>query len=61
MNGVHLFAGQGFEAEIMRYFKVWGIPRYLILGKGNKILQVNAPRPGDEAYEALIEIGEGTE
>lgn len=59
MKGVHLFAGKGFEAEIMKYFKVWGIPRYLMLGRGNTILKVNAPRPGDEAYEALIEIGEG--
>lgn len=57
MGGVHLFAGKGFEAEIVRYFKVWGIPRYLILGKDNKIVDVNAPRPGDEAYEALIQIG----
>lgn len=57
MRGVHLFAGKGFEAEIVRYFKVWGIPRYLILGKDNKIIDVNAPRPGDEAYEALIQIG----
>lgn len=57
MGGVHLFAGKGFEAEIVRYFKVWGIPRYLILGKDNKIIDVNAPRPGDEAYEALIQIG----
>lgn len=56
MGGVHLFAGKGFEAEIMKYFKVWGIPRYLIIGKDNKISDVNAPRPGDEAYEALKEI-----
>ena len=56
MGGVHLFAGKGFEAEIMKYFKVWGIPRYLIIGKDNKIVDVNAPRPGDEAYEVLKEI-----
>jgi thiol-disulfide isomerase/thioredoxin len=56
MGGVHLFAGKGFEAEIMKYFKVWGIPRYLIIGKDNKIINVNAPRPGDEAFEVLKEI-----
>lgn len=56
MRGVHLFAGRGFEADIMRYFKVWGIPRYLIIGKDNKLVSPNAPRPGDEAYEALIDI-----
>lgn len=56
MRGVHLFAGRGFEADIMRYFKVWGIPRYLIIGKGNKLVSPNAPRPGDEAYEALIGV-----
>jgi large subunit ribosomal protein L13 len=28
----------------------------LIIGKDNKIIDVNAPRPGDEAYEALKEI-----
>lgn len=55
MRGVHLFAGKGFEAEIMRYFKVWGIPRYLIIGKDNKLISPNAPRPGDEAYNVLME------
>jgi thiol-disulfide isomerase/thioredoxin len=53
MRGVHLFAGRGFEADIMKYFKVWGIPRYLIIGKDNKLVSPNAPRPGDEAFEAL--------
>jgi thiol-disulfide isomerase/thioredoxin len=53
MRGIHLFAGKGFEAEIMKYFKVWGIPRYLIIGKDNKIVTVNAPRPGDEAFALL--------
>lgn len=61
MGGVHLYAGNGFDAEIMQYFKVWGIPRYLIIGKDNKLISPNAPRPGDEAYEVLIKIGEGTE
>jgi len=56
MRGVHLFAGKGFQAEIMQYFKVWGIPRYLIIGKDNKIIDVNAPRPGDEAFELLFNI-----
>lgn len=56
MRGTHLFAGKGFQAEIMQYFKVWGIPRYLIIGKDNKIIDVNAPRPGDEAFEALSKI-----
>jgi thiol-disulfide isomerase/thioredoxin len=56
MRGVHLFAGKGFQADIMQYFKVWGIPRYLIIGKDNKIIDVNAPRPGDEAFEVLSKI-----
>jgi thiol-disulfide isomerase/thioredoxin len=56
MRGEHFFVGRGFEAEIMKYFKVWGIPRYLIIGKGNKLVSPNAPRPGDEAYAALIEV-----
>lgn len=56
MRGVHLFAGKGFQAEIMQYFKVWGIPRYIIIGKDNKIIDVNAPRPGDEAFEVLSKI-----
>lgn len=55
MRGVHVYAGQGFEADIMKYFKVWGIPRYLIIGKGNKLFNANAPRPGDEAVAALLE------
>jgi thiol-disulfide isomerase/thioredoxin len=53
LRGIHLFAGRGFEADIMKYFKVWGIPRYLIIGKDNKLVSPNAPRPGDEAIEVL--------
>jgi thiol-disulfide isomerase/thioredoxin len=53
MRGIHLFAGKGFEADIMKYFKVWGIPRYVIIGKNNKLVSPNAPRPGDEALEVL--------
>jgi thiol-disulfide isomerase/thioredoxin len=56
MRGVHLFAGKGFESEIMKYFKVWGIPRYIIIDKDNKIFTVNAPRPGDEPYEVLVSL-----
>lgn len=56
MRGIHLFAGKGFEADIMKYFKVWGIPRYLIIGKDNKLISPNAPRPGDEAFDVLKEI-----
>ena len=56
MRGIHLFAGKGFEADIMKYFKVWGIPRYLIIGKDNKLISPNAPRPGDEAIEILKEM-----
>ena len=55
MRGVHAYAGQGFEADIMKYFKVWGIPRYLIIGKDNRLFNANAPRPGDEAVAALLE------
>jgi thiol-disulfide isomerase/thioredoxin len=56
MRGVHVYAGQGFDAEIMKYFKVWGIPRYLIIGKDNKLVTPNAPRPGDEAISKLLEL-----
>lgn len=55
MRGVHVYTGKGFEADIMKYFKVWGIPRYLIIGKDNKLFNANAPRPGDEAVAALLE------
>jgi thiol-disulfide isomerase/thioredoxin len=54
MRGVHVYTGKGFEAGIMKYFKVWGIPRYLIIGKDNKLFNANAPRPGDEAVAALL-------
>ncbi|MCH7401392.1 TlpA family protein disulfide reductase [Belliella kenyensis] len=56
LRGEHLYAGKGFEAPIMKYFKVWGIPRYLIIGKDNKLVNPNAPRPGDEALSVLFEM-----
>lgn len=55
MKGIHAYSGGGFDAPIIQYFKVFGIPRYVIIGKGNKLLDANAPRPGDEAFEKLME------
>jgi thiol-disulfide isomerase/thioredoxin len=54
MMGTHVYSGLGFEAPIVKYFKVFGIPRYVIIGKENRLLDANAPRPGDEAFEKLI-------
>jgi thiol-disulfide isomerase/thioredoxin len=55
MKGTHAYLGQGFNSKIMEYFKVFGIPRYLIIGKGNQLLDPNAPRPGEEAFELLVQ------
>jgi thiol-disulfide isomerase/thioredoxin len=55
MKGIHAFSGAGFDAPIVQYFKVYGIPRYIIIGKENLLLEANAFRPGDEAFEQLLQ------
>jgi thiol-disulfide isomerase/thioredoxin len=44
-----------YTESLMKYYKVEGIPRFMIFDKNGKIVTVNAPRPSDPGFKSLIE------
>ena len=43
------------DESIMKYYKIEGIPRFMIFDKEGKIVTVDAPRPSEAEFRALIE------
>jgi peroxiredoxin len=43
------------SGTVMTYYKIEGIPRYLVFDKEGKIVTVDAPRPSTPAFKKLIE------
>ena len=52
-QGIELLADPG--DELYKYYKIEGIPRYMIFDKEGKIITVDAPRPSNPAFRKLIE------
>ena len=44
-----------YDESIGKYYKVEGIPRFMIFDKEGKIVTVDAPRPSDPEFKSLIE------
>lgn len=53
LGGLQLFAtGWG---DIAQYYKIKGIPRFMVFDKQGRIVTVDSPRPSDPALKALLE------
>lgn len=53
LGGIQLFAtGWG---DIARYYKITGIPRFMVFDKKGKIVTVNSPRPSNPELKVLLE------
>jgi len=44
-----------YDESIGKYYKVEGIPRFMIFDKEGKIVTVDAPRPSSPEFKSLIE------
>lgn len=53
LGGIQLFAS-GWS-EITKYYKITGIPRFMLFDKEGKIITVDAPRPSSPDLKPLIE------
>lgn len=53
LGGTHLFAG-GW-GDFAQYYKIRGIPRFMVYDREGKIVTVDAPRPSNPALKTLIE------
>ncbi|MDN4163930.1 TlpA disulfide reductase family protein [Cytophagales bacterium LB-30] len=53
IGGTQVWMPGGWNAEIMNFFVVEGIPRYILLDEEGKIIKNNAPRPSGNIGELL--------
>ena len=54
MGGVQLFAGDRSD-EIMKPYKITGIPRFMLFDKEGKVVNAYAPRPSSGEIKALLD------
>jgi thioredoxin-related protein len=52
-HGIELLSDD--KESVMKYYKIQGIPRFMIFDKEGKIVTVDAPRPSNPAFKQLIE------
>lgn len=45
LSGVHGFSGGGWNSDVVKYFGINSIPRYMIIDKSGKLVDANAKRP----------------
>ena len=54
MGGVQLFSGDRSD-EIMKPYKITGIPRFMLFGKDGRVVDADAPRPSSGEIKALLD------
>jgi thiol-disulfide isomerase/thioredoxin len=55
LPGEHFLISEKEYSTISDKFNIVGIPRYMIIDKKGKVVEDNAPRPGDESLVILLE------
>jgi len=55
MGGVQLIASKDTQVELDSFFKISGIPRFIILDPNGKIVNADAPRPSDPDLSLLLD------
>jgi thiol-disulfide isomerase/thioredoxin len=54
LTGIQLFAA-GFKNAMAEFYKISGIPRFLVFDQEGKIVSIDAPRPSDPQLKNLLE------
>jgi len=55
LGGVQLFAPDGWETDFIKAYKIYGIPRFILVDPEGKIVSASAPRPSSEQLLTLFE------
>lgn len=55
MGGVQLIASKDTQVQLNSFFKISGVPRFIILDPNGKIVDANAPRPSDPNLSLLLD------
>ena len=53
LGGIQLFAS-GWS-DITKYYKITGIPRFMVFDQNGRIVTADSPRPSDPALKTLLE------
>jgi len=54
LKGIQLFAS-GWGSDIVKYYNIKGIPRFMVVDKVGNIVSIDAPRPSQEELKNLID------
>jgi thioredoxin-related protein len=55
LKGVQIMDGKAFESEVVKAYKVYSIPRFLIFDKEGRIVSTKAPRPSTGEVEKILD------
>lgn len=55
MTGIQLIDTMAQKGGLAQFYKLRGIPRFIVIGKDGTIVETNAPRPSDPKLKLLIE------
>lgn len=55
LGGIQLFAPNGWETDFIKDYKIYGIPRFILVDPEGKIVSASAPRPSSEYLIELFE------
>jgi len=55
LGGIQLFAPDGWETDFIKAYKIYGIPRFILVDPEGKIVSASAPRPSSEQLLTLFE------
>ncbi|MDR1502084.1 MAG: TlpA family protein disulfide reductase [Prevotella sp.] len=55
LPGIQIFAGDKANAELMKPYKISGIPRFILIGKDGKLVMADAPRPSSPEIKAALD------
>ncbi|MDR1882931.1 MAG: TlpA family protein disulfide reductase [Prevotella sp.] len=55
LPGIQIFAGDKANAELMKPYKISGIPRFILVGKDGKLVMADAPRPSSTEIKDLLD------
>ncbi len=55
LHGYQLFADNAWRSSIVQDYVIRAIPRFILIDKSGKIVNVNAPRPSDSTIKKVLE------
>ncbi len=54
LNGINLIVDNGFNSEFSKFYKLTGIPRFILIDSEGKLVDAFAPRPSDPRLKMQI-------